>query len=69
MTLQAGRTYTITVNAGYALISILDRNSRVVVKGQSHTSAPGVLDYRPRTRGTYYFAIGEGENSYTLSMR
>jgi hypothetical protein len=67
--LSAGRTYTFTCDAGYARLALLDRNGRVLAKAQSHTGAPGVLRYRAKAAGAYFFTIGFGDGPYTLALR
>src|SRR4051794_28648955 len=67
--LRAGRTYTFTCDAGYARLALLDRNGRVLAKAQSHTGAPGVLRYRAKAAGVYFFTIGFGDGPYTLTLR
>jgi hypothetical protein len=67
--LSTGRTYTFTCDAGYARLALLDRNGRVLAKAQSHTGAPGVLRYRAKAAGAYFFTIGFGDGPYTLTLR
>jgi hypothetical protein len=68
-TLRRGRTYAFTGDGGYARLALRDRNGRVLAKAQSHTGAPGVIRYRAKTDGAYFFSISLGAGPYTLSMK